>query len=66
MVGINLYNVIGLDDLEGMTFARCTTIDKAVKAKKMLEKNGFEDVLEITQDNLPVDMVEIDGELIEL
>ena len=66
MVGINLYNVVGIDDLEGMTFARCTTMDKAVKAKKLLENNGYEDMLEITQDNSAVDMLEIDGELIEL
>lgn len=66
MTGINLYNVVGVDDLEGMTFARCTTMDNAVKAKKLLENNGFEDMLEITQDNLAVDMLEINGELIEL
>ncbi len=66
MTGINLYNVVGVDDLEGMTFTRCTTMDKAVKAKKLLENNGFEDILEITQDNLAVDTLEIAGELIEL
>ena len=41
-------------------------MDKAVKAKKLLENNGYEDMLEITQDNSAVDMLEIDGELIEL
>ena len=61
-----LYNVIGIDDLEGTTFARCTTLAKAVIAKDKLEKNGFEDMLNIVQDELPIDVVEIDGELIEL
>lgn len=61
-----LFNVIGIDDLDGTVFARCTTLAKAVIAKDMLEKEGFEDVLDIVQDELPIDVIEIGGKLIEL
>ena len=61
-----LYNVVGLNDLEGTTFARCTSLEKAKIAKSKLEKEGYEDMLGIVQDEIPVDILEIDGELIEL
>lgn len=61
-----LYNVIGLDDLEGTTFARCTTFAKAVIAREKLEKNGFEDMLDIVQDEIPIDTIELNGKLIKL
>ena len=61
-----LFNVVGLDDLEGMTFAICTTYEKAQKAKELLEKEGFEDMLDIIQDEMPIDIIEIGGELINL
>ena len=61
-----LFNVIGLDDLEGTVFAVCTTYEKAQKAKELLEAEGFEDMLDIVQDELPVDVIEVGGELIEL
>ena len=63
---MRLFNVVGIDDLEGMTFAHCTTYEKAQKAMELLEAEGFEDMLDIVQDELPVDMIELDGELIEL
>ncbi len=63
---IKLFNVIGLDDLDGLVFARCTTIAKATIAKNKLEKEGFEGVLDIVQDNTPIDTIEIDGKIIEL
>ncbi len=63
---IGLFNVIGMDDLEGTVFARCTTYEKAQKAKELLEAEGFEDMLDIVQDEIPVDVIEIDGEYIEL
>lgn len=34
MIGTNLYEVVGIDDFDGYTFAMCTTMDKAIKAKK--------------------------------
>ena len=61
-----LLNVVGMDDLEGTVFARCTTYDKAKRAMELLEAEGFEDMLDIVQDEMPVDMIEISGELIEL
>ena len=61
-----LFNVIGMDDLDGTIFARCTTYEKAQKAKEMLETEGFEDMLDIVQDETPIDVIEIDGELIKL
>lgn len=61
-----LFNVVGIDDLEGTVFVRCTTYEKANKAKELLEAEGFEDMLDIVQDEMPIDVIEIGGELIEL
>ena len=61
-----LFNVVGIDDLEGTVFVRCTTYEKANKAKELLEAEGFEDMLDIAQDEMPIDVIEIGGELIEL
>ena len=63
---IKLFSVIGIDDLEGCTFARCTTYDKAQKAKELLEEQGFEDMLEIFADVMPIDVIESGGKVIEL
>lgn len=49
-----------------MVFARCTTYEKAVKAKECLENNEFEDMIDIVQDEIPVDVIEIDSQLLEL
>lgn len=66
MANTKLYNVVGIDDLEGTIFARCTSLAKAVKAQALLEKEGFENMLDIVQDEIPIDVIEIGGELIEL
>ena len=66
MIWTKLFNVIGTHDLEGMTFARCTTYEKALKAKECLENNGFENMIDIVQDEIPVDVIEIDSQLLEL
>ena len=66
MDDIRLFNVVGIDDLEGTVFTRCTTYEKAQKAKELLEVEGFEDMLDIVQDEMPIDIIEIGGELIEL
>ena len=66
MMNENIYNVMGLDDLEGMIFARCATFEKAQRAKEITEANGFEGMLDIVQDETPVDVIEIGGKLIEL
>lgn len=61
----NIFEVVGIDDLEGLTLAICTTREKAQKAKELLEELGFENLLEIIQSN-PIDKIIIRGELIEL
>ena len=66
MNDMRLFNVVGIDDLEGTVFARCTTLAKAVIAQDKLEKEGFEGMIDIVQDEIPIDVIEIDGELIEL
>lgn len=62
----SLFNVIGLYDLEGTVFARCTTYEKAQRAKELLEAEGFEGMLDIEQDALQLDTVKIDGGLIRI
>ena len=66
MNDMRLFNVVGIDDFEGTVFARCTTLAKAVIAQGKLEKEGFEGMLDIVQDEIPIDAIEIGGELIEL
>ena len=66
MMWTRLYNVIGIDDLEGTTFTRCTTYEKAEKAKEILEAEGFKGMLDIVQDEIPVDVIEVDSQLLEL
>lgn len=66
LCGIRLFNVVGIDDLEGTVFVRCTTYEKAQKAKELLEAEGLKDVIDIMQDEMPADVIEIGGKLIEL
>lgn len=63
---MTLYNVVGIDDLEDLTFARCTTIVKAERAKSMLEDEGLECMVRIVKDEVDVDTVEINGRIVEL
>ena len=60
-MGERLFNVVGLDDLEDIIFARCTTYEKAQKVVDLLVAEGFEDMITILQDELPVDVIEIDA-----
>lgn len=60
------FNVVGLYELEGFTFAHCTTYQKAKKAQELLEAEGFEYMLEIVPDQLPIDVVTINGKQIHL
>lgn len=53
-----LWEVKGVDDLEGVTFAVCTSEDKAVEAEKLLKAQGFEDI-KITKSNLNLDEIKI-------
>ena len=61
-----LWEVTGIDDLEGKVFAQCTTKEKAHEAKNLAEANGFEDMLEVRKSCIPVDAVVIDGEIIQI
>lgn len=63
---IMLYNVVGKDDLEGTVFARCTTRKKAENAQALIEKEGFEDMLEIVRDEIPLDTVSIGDEFVRV
>ena len=47
MNGMQIWEVNGIDDLEGTCFAQCSTKEKAEKAMQILEENGFEDMLEV-------------------
>lgn len=60
-----IYEVVGINDLEGMTFAICTSEEKAVEAKNLLKTQGFED-LEIKKSNLNLDEIKIGQDIILL
>lgn len=66
MNGMQIWEVNGIDDLEGICFAQCSTKEKAEKAMRILEKNGFEDMLVIKQSNLRLDQLIIGEEIIQL
>lgn len=66
MMWTKLFNVIGIDSLEGTVFARCTTYEKAVKAKEYLEQEGFEDMIDIVQDEIPINAIEVGSQMLEL
>ena len=63
---MKLWNLIGIDDLEGLTFGRFTTDEKAIKAKIILENEGFDGALDIVQDSIPIDMINLEGKNIEI
>lgn len=64
--GISIWEVVGIDDLEGNTFAQCTCKENAEKALDLLERQGFEDVLEIRESNLLLDKIELGVSIISL
>lgn len=66
MNGMQIWEVNGIDDLEGICFAQCSTKEKAEKAMRILEENGFEDMLVIKQSNLQLDQLLVEDELIQL
>lgn len=63
---IQIWEVNGIDDLEGICFAQCSTKEKAEKAMRILEENGFEDMLVVKQSNLRLDQLLIEDKLIQL
>lgn len=66
MNGMQIWEVNGIDDLKGICFAQCTTKDKAEKAMKILEKEGFDGRLIVEQSNLRIDQLIIGSELKQL
>lgn len=66
MNGMQIWEVNGIDDLEGICFAQCSTKEKAEKAMRILEENGFEDMLVIKQSNLQLDQLLVEDKLIQL
>lgn len=66
MNGMQIWEVNGIDDLEGICFAQCSTKEKAEKAMRILEENGFEDMLVTKQSNLQLDQLLVEDELIQL
>ena len=61
MNGIQIWEVNGIDDLEGTCFAQCSTKEKAEKAKQILKENGFKDMLVVKQSSLRLDQLLIGG-----
>ena len=60
-----IYEVRGTNDLEGMTFAVCTSEDKAIEAEKLLKAQGFEDIV-VKRSNLNLDEIKIGEDIISL
>lgn len=63
---MQIWEVNGIDDLEGTCFAQCSSKEKAEKAMQILEKNGFEDMLIVEQSSLQLDQLLIEDKLIQL
>ena len=61
-----LWIVMGINDMEGMIFAFCTTRQKAEKAVKLLEPEGLENMLTIKQAQLEINNVCLNGTNIEI
>lgn len=66
MNGMQIWEVNGIDDLEGICFAQCSTKEKAEKAMQILEENSFEDMLVVKQSNLRLDQLVIQDKIIQL
>ena len=63
---VETYCVRGIDEMDGLIFAKCSTKDKAEHAKKLLEDAGFVDCLEIMKSTLTLDKIVIDDKTIDL
>lgn len=62
----NLWEVIGIDDLDNMVFAQCSNKEKAIKARNILEENSFKGSVDVRKSCLELDVLMINGERIEL
>lgn len=63
---MKIWEINGTEDLEGICFAQCSTKEKAEKAMRILEENGFEDMLVVKQSNLRLDQLVIQNKIIQL
>lgn len=63
---MKIWEINGTEDLEGICFAQCSTKEKAEKAMRILEENGFEDMLVVKQSDLRLDQLLIENKLIQL
>lgn len=64
---MEIWCVEGIDNFEGNTFCFCSSEEKAIKAKELLEElAGFENILEVKKSNLELDTVMIGGEKISV
>lgn len=63
---MQIWEVNGIDDLEGTCFAQCSTKEKAEKAMRILKENGFGDILVVKQNSLRLDQLLIEDRLIQL
>jgi hypothetical protein len=66
MDGMQIWEVVGIDDLEGRVFAQCSTEEKANKAMKLLENEGLENMLCVKQRSLKIDQIMIGDKFIQL
>lgn len=65
-VKTKLWIVMGINDMEGMIYAFCTTRQKAEKAVKLLEPEGLDNMLTIKQAQLEINNVCLNGTNIEI
>lgn len=70
---LEVYSVIGYGELEisscqrrKWTFSCCTTRERAEKVVERLKKEGFKGQIEIIQEELPLNVIEIGDDLIQL
>ena len=61
-----LWIVMGINDMEGMIYAFCTTRQKAEKAVKLLEPEGLDNMLTLKQAQLEINNVCLNGTNIEI
>ena len=66
MDGMQIWEVVGIDDLEGSVFAQCSTEEKANKAIKLLENECLENMLVGKQRILIFDQIMIVDKFIQL
>lgn len=59
---IRPWMVVGTDKLKGLTFAMCSTEEKAKKAKELIDDDlGGINITEVVHSNLTIDVVTIGG-----